>query len=283
MLNFIILAILSVPSILAALSSKEMASALITAEDTGTLEEIFKKYEEEQDVVELSFALGAVAKQGHHAIVASCFRMAHDPFPADKMCMSQLVYWTLFRITSATNTESFTKMVTSLKPNDAKPLLSIRYWTLYRNDVVDVLKRVMKKSPELITDDLPSWLAFHDFDRCSKYYSSFHEKAFKYLTSFATQNVLAKALTIVEKNEHYKVDSQVACCSNRDHFHHDLIGKISDLLGLVKARNALTKETLAFLPSVLVDLMLEYTTCDIPPNRSISNLEKTVRAQCLIS
>ena len=283
MLKLAILAILSAPSTLAAVSRKDMASALITAEDTGTLEEIFKKYEEEQDEVELSFALADVAKQGHHAIVASCFRMAHDPFPADKMCMSQLVYWSLFRITSTTNTESFTKMVTSFKPNDAKPLVSIRYWTLYRNDAVKVLKSVMKKSPELITGDLPSWLAFHDFDRYSAYYSSFLEKAFKYLISFAAQNVIERALTIVEKNEHYKVDSQVACCSNKDHFHHDLIGRISDLLEAVKARNALVKETLAFLPSVLVDLMSEYTTCDIPPSRSNPSPKTTARTRCLIS
>ena len=51
MLKFAILAILSVPSIRAALSRKEMASALIAAEDTGTLEETFKKYEKEQDYI----------------------------------------------------------------------------------------------------------------------------------------------------------------------------------------------------------------------------------------
>ena len=47
---------LFVPSILAALSREEMASALIAAEDTGTLEKTFKKYEKEQD--DIRFVLG---------------------------------------------------------------------------------------------------------------------------------------------------------------------------------------------------------------------------------
>ena len=55
MLKFAILAILSVPSILAALSRQDMASALIAAEDTGTLEKTFKTFEKEQMTYELSY------------------------------------------------------------------------------------------------------------------------------------------------------------------------------------------------------------------------------------
>ena len=54
MLKFVILAVLSVPSIRAALSREDMASALIAAEDTGTLEKTFKKFEKEQDHFNLS-------------------------------------------------------------------------------------------------------------------------------------------------------------------------------------------------------------------------------------
>ena len=208
MLKFAILAILSVPSILAALSREEMASALIAAEDTGTLEETFKKYEKEQDAYELSEALADVAKvQAHMPKVATCLRMAHDPFPEDKMRVSYLVHGTLFEISDKTDTESFANVITSFKPSDVKPLASIRYRTLWREDAVNVLKSVMDKSPELITDDLPSWIAFHCLDRNSSYYRPALEEAFKYLTSFATQSVLEKALTIVKRNEHYKVDS----------------------------------------------------------------------------
>ena len=112
---------------------------------------------------------------------------------------------TLFEISDRTNTESFTNVITSFKPSDVKPLVAIRFRTLGRNDVVNVLKSVMKKSPELITDDLPSWMAFHTLDRNSKYYRPVLEESFKYLTSFATEDVLEKALPIVKRNEHYTV------------------------------------------------------------------------------
>ena len=75
--------------------------------------------------------------------------------------------------------------------------------------------------------------------------------------------MLAKALSIVKRDEHYKVDSQVRCCCNsQDHIPQDLFDKLYNPLELVKARNALIKETLEFLPLVLVDLMLDYA-----PNR----------------
>ena len=88
MLKSAIFAILSVPSIRAALLKEEMASALIATKDTGTLEETFKKYEKEQGHSLLFSALADVAEQGHHAVAATCLRMVHDPFPKDKMCVS---------------------------------------------------------------------------------------------------------------------------------------------------------------------------------------------------
>ena len=57
-----------------------------------------------------------------------------------------------------------------------------------------------------------------DLDRNSRYYRPVREEAFKYLTSFATESVLEKALAIVKRNEHYKVDSRVVCCKSQDHF-----------------------------------------------------------------
>ena len=44
-------------------------------------------------------ALADVAKvQAHMPKVAACLRMAHDPFPKDKMCVSYLVHGTLLEI-----------------------------------------------------------------------------------------------------------------------------------------------------------------------------------------
>ena len=48
------------------------------------------------------------------------------------------------------------------------------------------------------------------------------------------------------------------CCKSQDYFPQDLFDKINDLLELVKARNAPIREALAFLPTVIIDLMLEY-------------------------
>ena len=71
MLKFAILTVLFVPSIRAALTREEMASALIAAEDTGTLEKTFKKYEKEQDEYDCPSALADVAKvQAHMPKVA---------------------------------------------------------------------------------------------------------------------------------------------------------------------------------------------------------------------
>ena len=56
-----------------------------------------------------------------------------------------------------------------------------------------VVDSVMDKSPTLITDDLPRWLADHLFDQNSKYYTDYRvtrEQTFQYLTSFATERVL---------------------------------------------------------------------------------------------
>ena len=279
MLNFIILTFLFVTSILAALFSEDMATALIAAEDAVTLEKTFKIFEKEQNVHRLARALTDVAKQGNTPKVVTCLRIAHDPFPEDKMCVSRLVQITLFEISTRTfhQIESFTNAITSFKPSDAKLLTTIRICTFWRDDAVNVLKGVMTKSPELITHDLPSWIALHSLDRNSDYYRPSFEESFKYLTSFATEDVLAEALSIVKRNEHYKVvyetgHTEVECCNSQNHFPQDLFNKINVLLGLMKARKALINE-LAILPKVLVDLMLEYTTCDIPPNCSKSTPE----------
>ena len=71
MLKFAILTVLALPSILAALSLKEMVSALIAAEDSGALEETFTKYEDGQERDNLSFTLVDVAEQDHHG--DSCY------------------------------------------------------------------------------------------------------------------------------------------------------------------------------------------------------------------
>ena len=264
MLKVIILAILSVPSILATLSRGNMTSALIAAEDTGTLEDTFKTYEKEQYHLVLSLALVEVAKvQVHIPKVVTCLRVAHDPFPKDEMCVSDLVHITLTQISKITNTESFTNLITSFKSSDIKLLVAIRHMILVRDDALDVLKRAMDKSPELITDDLPNWLASHSLDRNSTYYSSLTEETFKYLASFAAQSVLKKVLAIVKKNEHYTVaytngHTKALCCKSLDSIPRDLSGKLNVLLELVKARNTRIKDTLTHLPIVLVDLVLGY-------------------------
>ena len=275
MLKFIILTSLFAPSIRAALTSQDMASALIAADDTGTLEKTFKTFEKEQRAYELAEALAYVAKQARMPKAVHCLRMALDPFPEDEMRVSYLMHGALVGISDTTDTESFTNMITSFKPSDVKPLVAIRYMTLRRNDVVYVLKSVMSKSPELIIDDLPSWIAFHTLDRISANYSPVLEKAFQYLTSFATEDVLAKALAILKRNEHYKVIFGDYCCNSQDRFSQDLSDKLNVLLELVKARRALVNE-LAILPKVLVDLMLEYAACDIPPNCSKATPEASV-------
>lgn len=237
-----------------------MTTALITTGKEGNLEETFKKYESEQCADRLSMALADVAKvRAHTPKVAICLRVARDPFPKEEMCVSQLVHRTLTEISNSTDTEAFTNVITSFKPSDIKILISIRYKTLFRDDAVDILKNVMKKFTELITDDLPSWIACHRFDQSSSVQNRVvREESFKYLTSFATQTVLEKALTILEKNEHYKADLFCVCCESHNCFPHDLLDKLNTLLHLVKAGNALTKDTLAFLPLVLVDMFLDY-------------------------
>ena len=126
-------------------------------------------------------------------------------------------------------------MIASFKPSDVKPLASIRHMTLRRRDAVKVLESVMAKSPKLITDDLPRWLADHLFDQNSDDYTLYgaaREQAFQYLTSFATERVLNDALSIVKANEHYKVDSHVCCCESHDSFPQDLYNKLNALLSI---------------------------------------------------
>ena len=127
--------------------------------------------------------------------VVTCLRTAVDPFPNEMSHVSKLVHNTLVYISYNTrdDTESFAKVITSFEPSDVKPLASIRSWTLRRNDAVKVLESVMAKSPELITGDLPRWLADHSFDLNSHDYTDdkvAREQAFQYLTSFATEDVL---------------------------------------------------------------------------------------------
>jgi len=267
MLKLVILAILTAPSIMAS-TRKEIARALITEKDTGKLEQTFQDLHKEHGDFDSSGALVDVAKQGHPGIVATCLRAEQDPFPNDKMCVSRFMNNTLVRISNSTqdDSESFTKLITSFKPTDVKPLASIRDYILSRRDAESVLGRIMATSPELITDSLPSWLAFHMFDRNSWYYidcQTAREQAFQYLGSFATESVLEKAVSIVKANEHYKVGygkgPQVMCCKSQNHIPQDLIDKLNGLLELVQARNELIKGVLQSLfPTVLVDLMLDY-------------------------
>ena len=255
------------PSIMAALSRKETTDALIN-ENEEDLAQTFRKFEKEQDKIELSFALANVAKvQEYMPKVVTCFRAAVDPFPKETSNVSYLVDNTLCNISNNTrgDTESFTKVIVSFEPSDVKPLASIRHMTLYRKDAVKVLESVMAKSPELITSDLPRWLANHLFDQNSEYYTrdkAAREQAFQYLTSFATEGALKHALSIVKTNEHYKMDFSVYCCEFPCPFPQDLYNKLSDLLEFVKARNELINEALVFLPTVLADMVADY----LPPN-----------------
>jgi hypothetical protein len=268
MLKLVVLAILTVPSIMAS-TSERIAKALIAEKDKGKLEQTFQRLHKEHGDGYSSWALDEVVKQGHLHIVVACLRTERDPFPNDEMCVSRLVHYTFSGIFDRTrgNSEAFVKVITSFKPTDVKPLASIRRHTLGRSDVVNVLKGVMDKSPELIIDGLPSWLASHRFDRNSCAYiwnQTAREEAFPYLASFATQSVLEKALSIVSENEHHKADLwsglQVMCCMSQDCFPQDLVDKLTGLLKLVRARNELVKETLSFMPGVLLNLMAEYTT-----------------------
>jgi len=198
-------------------------------------------------------------------MVVTCLRTEQDPFPNDKMCVSYLVKNTFWFISHTTrgDSESFVKVITAFTPTDVKPLVSIRDITIYRGDVLSVLESVMVKSPELIIDSLPSWLASHRFDQNSWWYTTAREGAFQYLASFATESVLEKALSIVKGNEHHRVGSNVLCCKSQDYFPQDLIDKLTALLELVQTRNELIRGVLqSFLPTVLVDLMLDYLRTD---------------------
>jgi len=262
LINLAILAALFMPSIMATrLSQEEMTDALIKVENDETLVQTFKKFEEEQAKYKLSCALADVAKVSEHMPkVVTCLRTVVDPFPKEMSHVSNLVYYTLANISVNTldDAESFAKVVASFEPSDVKPLASIPYMTLRRDDAVEVLESVMAKSPKLITGDLSRWLADHLFDGESHYYTLYEvarEQAFQYLTLFATERVLTDALTIVKANEHYKVDSVVMCCDSQDSFPQDLYNKLNALLTFVKARNELIN---AVLPTVLVNMVADY-------------------------
>ena len=245
MLKFITFIVLFAPSILAPLSFEDMATALIAAGKKGTMEKTFKTFEKEQPNTTISLALVDVAKQGHQAIVATCLRMAHDPSPEDPMCMSELVEKTLLQVYLNTDTKAFTNVISSFKPSDVKLLVAIRLFTIIRLDSANVLKSVMSKSPELITDDLPNWIAFHGLDRNSLCYVPALEEVFQYLTSFATQSMLEKASAIVKRNKHCKVIHkngriEFRCCKSQDHFPQDLFNRINGLLEFVKVEKHIT-------------------------------------------
>ena len=266
LVNLAILAALVVPSIMAALTRENMADALIGTKE-GDLERTFKKLVEEQDKRELSYALVDVAKVPEHMPkVVTCLRTVVDPFLKEMSSVNGYVYFdtiynntkgdaesnvnvfvqgTLYYISVNTrgDAESFAKMIASFEPSDAKPLASIRYLILRRSDAVKVLERVMDKSPTLITVDLPRWLANHSFNQNSRHYTLHkvtREQAFQYLTFFATERVLKDALSIVTKNEHYKVDYIVWCCDSHNSFPQDLYNKLSALLERLQRRNTLS-------------------------------------------
>jgi len=212
--------------------------------------------------------------------VATCLRMVRDTFPNDEMYVNELVNNTLLEISCRTNdTESFVKVITTFNLGDAKPLVSIRYRTLTRKDAVSVLKGIMKKSPGLITGDLPNWIASHSFGRNSNRYLPSHEgefqylpslatqsepvreEAFQYLTAFASQGDLTKALYNVERNGHYKENSVVLCCKSHKSVPERLADRIDALLELVKARNARIKNTDTFTKSIC-QLGVGLCSCD---------------------
>ena len=120
----------------------------------------------------MSDALVNVAKVPEHIPkVVTCLRAAVDPFPEEVSHVSTLVHHTVGAISHNTNgdAESFANVIASFEPSDVKPLASIRLWTIQRSDVVKVVENVMAKSPELITSDLPRWLADHAFDKRISY------------------------------------------------------------------------------------------------------------------
>ena len=163
LIKLVILAALFMPSIMAALLWEEMTKALI-GETKEDLVQTFKKFEKEQGYDKLSWALADVAKVPEHMPkVVTCLRTVVDPFPTEMSRVSKLVDNTVGIISANTHgdTESFAKVIASFEPSDVKPLASIRYMTLLRNDAVKVVESVMDKSPQLITGDLPRWLANH--------------------------------------------------------------------------------------------------------------------------
>ena len=65
------------------------------------------------------------------------------------------------------------------------------------------------------------------------------------------------------------------CCKSQDIIPQDLFDKLNDLLKLVKARNAPIREVLTFLPTVLVDLVLDYVHVTVS-DCSTSNTETVI-------
>lgn len=265
-----------------------MADDLMSASDTEDLRHTFEAFQTQYNELELPKALACVAARGDISTVFKCLRMTHDNFPGDKLCVNHLIHNTFYEISCITHdADSFANIITSFTPSDVKPLVCIRARTIYRKDNVGILKCVMAKRPELITDDLPNWLASHEFEIPNYlFFPTTHEKAFQYLASLATQSVLERALSIVKDKGHYTVETREGgtlsmCCLLQNSFHQNLFTKLNSLLQLVEARSALIND-LAILPSVLSTLVLEYTACDIPSDHSISKFEAVIQKQCCI-
>lgn len=284
--KLLLCALLLLPSITAAVLHERLARTLIRTKKKN-LEQTFKALEKAHEEDDVTCALVSVAVQNHVSTAVDCIRMIDDPFPRYKSYVNSFVNSIIAEISrNIPDAELFAKVITSFKPSDIKPLASIRYWTIGRKDVVDVLKSVMTRST-LIINDLANWLTSHHFDQISATYNKVsREEALDYLASFATQSVLEEALSIVKK-EHYVIvvvkTPAVVCCETVEYVPQNLYDKISTLLEHLKIRKAYIKlELLPHLPSVLVDMVLEHIQV-AQPDDYISTIMAIVQTQCIIS
>lgn len=258
----VILALLTLPSIIAT-TSNDMEIILTNAKDGKILKQTFRTLQKGSRSFTLSVALTQIAAKGYTQIVVSCLKAVQDPCPNDAMCVNHLMDRTLeFMFMGSFDSETVANVILSFNRNDVKPFICIRSRILQRNDIGNILEKIMLKSPTLITDDLSKWLASHAFDRISSAHNGTSlEQAFKYLSALATQDVLEKTLSILEKNEHYKMDDgcvvRLLCCTDSNFSHH-LFNRIKGLLDIVKARNAPIVDALNLLPLVSLNLILDY-------------------------
>lgn len=268
---------------------------MIRTKGRKEFETTFKKFEEQDEAayseyqLELPKALFRVATRGHPEMVADCLKMVRDTHPENNLHVNVIIEATMRELSFGcthdpteneklvlaflghVGTEAFVDVVTSFSPSDTKPLISVRTWTLSRRDALDILKGIMAKSAEsakLITEDLPNWLASHIFGDVYETEDQMNslERAFNYLASFATQDVLERALLSASKNGCYTMTSGGAimplCCA-RDDSRKSLCNILDDRLKRVKARNEHIKGVLSpILPLELTKLVTDYTSCD---------------------